>query len=345
MNKKTKIFDVILSTSSPNLIKLRILEFIEVVDYLIIFTEQKNLIDQLPPSNKIVIFENSDNEFEVLRNFISSKFDSFEDLIFFSNDKEIPDFNNLEKIKEEIKTDNIIINHKTFYWNTDYLKNKNEYGSVVSTMVSFLSRKTQGSLVSFIPQNLGMVPHTIESGWKFISFHEEKNDESFFRENLIPVEDYSPITTYKLINNPLTFELPKNINIIGYNKVGREYMKKHLFIVDSGKEINLIEIKKLYDTVSIIEFSDDVDEIIAENIGESVYKNVLFLPNKKLYGGDIGLKDFQEIYKKNEIKRIIETVFPQDQDNIRIIYKDFYDLSNLWSEIKEQIFSEIINPS
>lgn len=345
MNKKIKIFDVVISTSNPNLIKLRILEFLDIIDYFIIFTEQKNLKDQLPPSDKIFIFESGGNEFEVLKNFILSNFNSFEDLIFFSKDNEIPDFNDLEKIKEEFKNDNLIINHKTFYWNIDYLKNKNEFGSFISKIGNFLSRKKLDSLVSFIPQNLGISTYTIESGWKFISFHEEKSNESFFRENLIPTEDYNPITTYKLINNPLTFKLPKNINIIGYNKVGREYMKKHLFIVDSGKEINLLEIKKLYDTVSIIEFSDNVDEIIAENIGESVYKNVLFLPNKKLYGGDIGLKDFQEIYKKNEIKRIIETVFPQDQDNIRIIYKDFFDLSILWSEIKEQTFSEIINPS
>jgi hypothetical protein len=345
MNKKTKIFDVVISTDNPNLIKLRILEFIEVVDYFLIFTEQKNLIDQLPSSDKIFVFENSDDEFEELKKFILSNFESFEDLIFFSKDNEIPDFNDLEKINEEIKKNDLIINHKTFYWNIDYLKNKNEYGSFVSKIVSFLSRKTHGSLVSFLPKNLGIFPHTVESGWKFISFHEERSDELFFRENLIPTEDYDPITTYKLINNPLTFELPKNINIIGYNKVGREYMKKHLFIVDSGKENNIFEIKKLYDTVSIIEFSDNIDEIIAENIGESVYKNVLFLPNKKLYGVGIGLKDFQEIYKKNEIKRIIETVFPQEQDNIRIIYKDFYDLSFLWSDIKEQTFSEIINPS
>jgi hypothetical protein len=84
--------------------------------------------------------------------------------------------------------------------------------------------------------------------------------------------------------------------------------------------------------------------MIAENIGESVFKSILHLPSNVLYG-EKPLKDFQEDYKKNEIKRIIETIFPQDQDMIRIIYKGFDDSLGLWGTLKNQRFSQIINPS
>ena len=121
-------------------------------------------------------------------------------------------------------------------------------------------------------------------------------------------------------------------------------MKKHLFLVESDKDVNLNEIRKIYDTVSVIEFSDNVNEMIAENIGESVSKSILHLPSNVLYG-EKPLKDFQEDYKKNEVKRIIETVFPQDDDTIRIIYRGFGDVTFTWESIKNENFSEIINPS
>ena len=43
-------------------------------------------------------------------------------------------------------------------------------------------------------------------------------------------------------------------------------MKKHLFLVESSNTVNLNEISKLYDTVSVIEFSDNPNEVIAENV-------------------------------------------------------------------------------
>jgi hypothetical protein len=121
-------------------------------------------------------------------------------------------------------------------------------------------------------------------------------------------------------------------------------MKKHLFLVESSNTVNLNEISKLYDTVSIIEFSDNPNEIIAENIGESVYKSILHFPNN-VFNDVKPSKDYQEEYEKNEIKRIVETVFPQDQDNIRIIYRGFDDFIGLWENLKNEKFSEIINPS
>lgn len=122
-------------------------------------------------------------------------------------------------------------------------------------------------------------------------------------------------------------------------------MRRHLFIVEANKDVNLLEIKKLYDTVSIIEFSDNTTEVVAENIGDSVFKSVLYIPSRVLYGGDIPIREFQELYKKNEIKRIIKTINPEDIDSIRIIYKDFDDFLGVWSDIKEQNISEILNPS
>jgi hypothetical protein len=62
----------------------------------------------------------------------------------------------------------------------------------------------------------------------FLNFHEPTEDEVFARENLLPSVNYNSATTYKVIKTPSDFELPKNVGILAYNKIGRDYMKKHL---------------------------------------------------------------------------------------------------------------------
>ena len=73
--------------------------------------------------------------------------------------------------------------------------------------------------------------------------------------------------------------------------------------------------------------------------------NVLWFFDGKDIDSEFWLADIEgEDYKKNEIKKIIHTVFPQDQDNIRIIYNNS-NYVDLWSNLKNEILSEIINPS
>ena len=342
MKKNFKIFDVILFGGDLDLLNLRFSEFYDIIDFFVIvpFSDEIKCDIDTKFKDKVIIFDTFKNEtnlYDLLKEFLKTNYESFDDIIFISHENEIPNFNNLNEIIEEIKFRLVSIEHKTLCWNVDYYIKENIKGSHVFTFSTFLTNKN-----ILIKKNLNF--KKIESGWKFLNFHEPTENETFARETLLPSTNYNFATTYKLIKTPSDFELPKNVGILAYNKIGRDYMKKHLFLVESSNTVNLNEVSKLYDTVSIIEFSDKLNEVIAENIGESVYKSILHLPSNVLYG-EKPLKDFHDDYKKNEIKKIIETVFPQDQDSIRIIYKGFDDVVGLWENFKNQKFSEIINPS
>lgn len=346
MKKNFKIFDVILFEGGQDLLNLRLSEFYDIVDFFILVPLSDKIKCNIDTNfkNKVVFFEPLKDEFNLynsLKEFLSTNYESFDDIIFISKEFEIPNFNNLDEIINEIKSRYIFIEHKTLCWNVDYITKHNSAGSIVFTFSNILTNKNILNKISVENESNFK---KIENGWKFLNFHKPTDNEIFARETLLPDINYNPATTYKLIKTPSDFELPKNVGILAYNKIGRDYMKKHLFLVESSNSVNLNEVSKLYDTVSIIEFSDNLTEIIAENIGESVYKSILHLPPNILYGEN-PLKIFHEEYKKNEIKRIIETVFPQDQDSIRIIYKGFDDVVGLWENFKNQKFSEIINPS
>jgi hypothetical protein len=351
-----KIFDFILFDNNLDLLKLRILEFKDVVGNFVIVPmseNSKNYLDDLKEfflefKEQVIIidvFQNTKLLYNDVMTVLKDNYELFDDLIFFSKETELPNFNDVENIIEEVKFRNLFLIHSTFCWNYDFYFKNFEVGTFVTTFTKFIRNPHAfNPLWRNKEQNIKSNHEKIKNGWRFLNFHEPTEDEIFARENLLPSVIFNPATTYRLIKRPLNFELPKNIGILAYNKIGRDYMKKHLFLVELDNDSNLNEVRKLYDTVSIIGFSDNVNEVIAENIGESVYKSILHLPNNVLYG-EKPLKDFQEDYKKNEIKRIVETVFPQDQDNIRIIYRGFDDFVGLWETLKNKKFSEIINPS
>jgi len=350
MSKNFNIFDIIIFEGNLDFLKLRILEFQNIVDYFIIVPvseEVKSNFNSVITQNIIMfnILGESSGLYDEIKDFVKVNHKSFDDLIFMSKENDLPDFNNLNEIIEETKNRSVVIEHKTLCWNSDYFSKRNSIGSYVFNFTHFLINKNILSIFWRISD--GTYNSNFErkvSGWKFLRFHEPIEEEIFARESLLPSIIFNPATTYKLQKVDDSFELPKNIGTLAYHKIGREYMKKHLFLVESDKDVNLNEIRKIYDTVSVIEFSDNVNEMIAENIGEFVSKSILHLPINVLYG-EKSLKDFQEDYKKNEIKRIIETVFPQDQDNIRIIYRGFDDITMSWESLKNEDFSKIINPS
>lgn len=350
MKKKFKIFDVILFEGNHNLLNLRILEFNDVVDYFVVIptSEESKIKIENNTKDKVVIFDVFQDSLDLreeLKEFLVKNYESFDDLIFISKENELPNFNNVEEIIVKTKIRGVFLEHKSLCWNFDFYQKKNSIGTYVFNFSKFLTNQIYSKIFdkNSLQNNIGNLDK-IESGWKFINFHEPTEDENYARETLLPSTIYSPTTTYKLEKRNNNFEVPKNVGILAYHKIGREYMKQHLFLVESDKDVNLNEIRKIYDTVSIVEFSDNSNEMIAENIGESVFKSILHLPSNVLYG-EKPLKDFQEDYKKNEIKRIIETIFPQDQDMIRIIYKGFDDSLGLWETLKTQTFSQIINPS
>ena len=75
-----------------------------------------------------------------------------------------------------------------------------------------------------------------------------------------------------------------------------------------------------YNSVTIINFSNNLNEIIGKRITDKTTKNILYLPEIMLYSDE--LEKFQSQYKMNEVKRMFSTVFLQKQDTTTIIYNN-----------------------
>lgn len=351
MNKNLKNFDVVLFHKELDFLTMRLKEYQNVVEKFIIvpMTEDAKLIlGNIKTDAQIIftnVFENPVTLYDELLEIIKNSYSSFDDLIFISKENEFPNLRHLDEIYQELTFRYVFLNQISFYWNVDFISKNLEKGSFVTSFSKYLmNNNILKALWKNAEQNIKSNIKRISNGWQFKNFHSTKPEDIFARENLLPTVNYSPRNTYMLVERPKDLEIPKNLDILAYNKIGRSTMKKHLFLVESGSSVNLNEINKLYDTVSIIEFTDNVNEVIAENIGDSVFKSILHLPSQVLYD-EKSLKEFQEDYKKNEVKKIIETVFPQDQDSVRIIYRGFDDILGLWENLKNENFSEIINPS
>ena len=370
MDKNFKIFDSVIFEYDLEMIMFRFEEVGYLVDNIIIlesksdldgnekkllFKENLNLFKKW--EDKIILLEwfpkdtdtNKQERMvsccEYITKTLITTCENFEDIIFLSNSNELPNYRDLNEIIDNLNYNPIYLSHDNFVWNIDYVSKQKSFGSFCFKFTNLIRNKkiltdfyTNSISDTLFPEGL------IKNGWKFTKFIQINNtNDLYLKENLLPNEKISPVTTYMLTFKDDTIELPINYNLLPYNKIGRYQVKKHLFLVDNNTD-KLIEFwEKEYDTISIIDFSKNVNEIIAQPISDKTTRSVIFVPNKVLYG-DESLLEFQEDYKKNEIKKIIHTVFPQDYDIIKIIYNNI-TYASIWLNLKNELLSEIINPS
>jgi hypothetical protein len=159
----------------------------------------------------------------------------------------------------------------------------------------------------------------IKNGWKFSNFKLDDEFKQQIEDKLPPVE-VNPITTYMLVEHNGKIELPVNTKLLPYNQIGRYTPKKHLFLVESDEPESLEILENQYSTVTIINFSNNLNEIIGEKVTDKTTRNVLYLPETILYSNE--QHKFQSQYKMNEVKRMFSTVFLQKQDTTKIIYNN-----------------------
>lgn len=328
MNKKTKILDVFFYNGEIELLKFRLLELNDVVTQFVIVErggvsnlKKLNFLNFEHKISNLVLEENltSEEEFSSLRNHIISLNIAFDDIVFISEVNEVPDLNDIEKIYKELRYDSILLKNIDFTWNIDYINKNRSFGSSVFFFTTILTDHTIIENVwNYKKGNINFSRPTINSGWKFSEFYNTNSKYDYNREECLPLEEIIPSKTYGLLKTPEDTKLPVNINLLPYNKIGREYVKKHLFLVEYNTDALFEYWEKEYDTISIIDFSDNLNEIIASPLSNKTTSSVLFLPNKVLYG-EKSLEEFQKEYKKNEVQKILSTVFPKEQDIIEIM--------------------------
>jgi len=361
MEKKQKIIDISFFNGELEMLFFRLTELNPYVDMFIIvesetskkllfeenrflFKEWENkIIHIITPKNKLDK-TNRDIKFSQL-NFLCKKISDlnlkFDDIVMISNVNEIPNFETLHIHFDNLLFDMISLYHKNFIWNKDYVSKKTIAGTIIFMMVMF--NLNYGTLItSYLNKNKTRnFPYfMIDNGWSFSKFFSPiKTKEKrikYFRDNILPVEQIVPSETYQLIKCDETIKLPKNIHLLPYHKIESEIIKKHLIIIDPSNIT--IDLSK-FDSISEIQFSDNVNEVFAEKKDNKTLVSKIFVPNVILY--EENLECFQKKYKLNEIKKILTTVFPQEQDEITFS-NNVKEKTLVWGDIANKPLSDLL---
>jgi hypothetical protein len=330
MIKKNKTFDSFTFRSELDLLEFRLTELDPFVDVFIIAELDSNKKNSIFIQNKsrfnkwkkkiyhIFVTEESCLN-KITAEFINHS-PNFDDILLVSEINEVPDLRKKDEITKELKYGSILLQHQNFVWNIDHIDNLFVDGTFMIAFNSILVDKEVLNKTYSKKYNLksGGIQR-IKNGWKFSNFKLDDEFKQQIDDKLPPVE-VDPITTYMLIEHNGDIELPVNTKLLPYNQIGRYQTKKHLFLVESDEPESLEMLENQYSSVTIINFSNNLNEIIGEKVTDKTTNNVLYLPEKLLYTDE--LHKFQSQYKINEVKRMFSTVFLQPQDTTTIIYNN-----------------------
>ena len=330
MIKKNKTFDSFTFRGELDLLEFRLTELDPFVNVFIIaeldsnkknsiFIQNKSRFDKWKKKIYHIFVTEESYLNKITAEFVNHSPD-FDDILLVSEINEIPDLRKKDEITKELKYGSIILQHQNFVWNIDHIDNTFVDGTFMIAFNSILVDKeilTKKYYKKHKSKN--GVNQRIKNGWKFSNFKLDDEFRQQIDDKLPPVE-VDPITTYMLVEHNGDVELPVNKKLLPYNQIGRYQTKKHLFLVESDKPESLEMLENQYSSVTIINFSNNLNEIIGEKVTDKTTNNVLYLPETLLYTDE--LFRFQSQYKMNEVKRMFSTVFLQPQDTTTIIYNN-----------------------
>ena len=330
MIKKNKTFDSFTFRGELDLLEFRLTELDPFVNVFIIaeldsnkknsiFIQNKSRFDKWKKKIYHIFVTEESYLNKITAEFVNHSPD-FDDILLVSEINEVPDLRKKDDITKELKYGSIIIQHQNFVWNIDHIDNTFVDGTFMIAFNSILVDKeilTKKYYKKHKSKN--GINQRIKNGWKFSNF---KLEDEFKQQidNKLPPMDIDPITTYMLVEHNGDVELPVNKKLLPYNQIGRYLSKKHLFLVESDEPESLEMLENQYSSVTIINFSNNLNEIIGEKVTDKTTNNVLYLPETTLYTDE--LHKFQSQYKMNEVKRMFSTVFLQPQDTTTIIYNN-----------------------
>jgi len=322
--KKIKFFDSICFRGELEFLIFRLTELDPYVDNFIIadlsqdglLKSRWDLIEKW--ESKIThILVNEENCYESIKYEFMKHKPMFEDVLLISNTNEVPNLRDKEPFYEKLNFKPFLIEHRNFIWNYEYVDVIPSRGTSVINLSLIIQNKNLFNNLVNLKSSLNLIGDEILSnGWKFSNFGEYDPKYQTNIKELLPPDEIDPVRTYPLIKHNNKIELPDNINLLPYFKIGRNEIKRHLFLVESDLEfVN----QNYYDTITIINFNSNLKEVLYEKVSEKITKSVLYLPNIVLYEDP---ETFQDEYMLNETKRMFSVVFPQEQDVIELIYKN-----------------------
>ena len=280
-----------------------------------------------------------------LYNFLLS-FDLYpEDIIMFSDVDEVPDFSDFNSVEENLNFEPVILKQTNFIWTTEYYDPTPYMGTCCFQFTSllgfpnkifqkYISKKSRFETTGTICENGFHFSHfyslneTIEK-LKLVS--EEKNlsekiTNSF--NNLISIYDYGYENFQPLVE--YNGKLPKYHNLLPSQKIGRDYSIKYTVLLNSDTELT--------DFIIPVCFTTDLHSISTKNNFE------ILLPSTKYYDIFIeenSIENFHKMYGANEIKKILKSFYPLDQDLFKFV-NDGKFIEYSWAEMKNEFIYDRI---
>lgn len=285
--------------------------------------EKLNYFMKIMSFNEFVTTKNDIIDFALneLREKILTIDLSFEDLILVSDVDEIPDLKDSEVFLEYIKSQTIILVQKNFVWTTDFIDQYPHLGTCVFNKSNFLTNPTL--LFSNFEKKSEMrdsIAMKINNGYHLSHFydynralkklnllHEDSNNVTLTKSKIL--ESMKNLTHPSQINKPILKTLteyrdvlPKNINLLKNQSVGRMWSKNFLVLVNPSEETKLNKFVTDYHQPFFINFTKEY--IKRENL-QNEYD--IFSPSEiyYLYKDHTTLDKFKYIYCLNEINKVI----------------------------------------
>lgn len=283
----------------------------------------------------------------------------FDDVIIFCEQDEFPVIHDMERIKELLAYEPIMFSLLNFLWSKEFVKNE-RYVSCFCCQYSYLITKEKDFIICFnnikkYEMGLDQIPF----GYKLEMFYTESVAQERMIKKYSNIEINSLSDKIKFSRNELVYfdfdgdftpkqlkryigELPKNIDILESQKIGRTVPKKHCitFTLDS-----LHNLEGEYDSVSIILPTDKVLSKGSIVSNEKTNVNYIVIPKKQYYDiliDENNLQNFQKMFFFNESKKVLKLKNPLEIDEFHFYLNGEFKVF-CWKEIRDNFIYDLLH--
>lgn len=283
----------------------------------------------------------------------------FDDIIMVSDIDEFPVVPPIDILQSHLSFEPVFFLQKDFIWSKDFCKLENHSGTLCFSYSHLVTNYRMFTLQLSKNHNDELNINRINFGYRFSYFNSiqesvKKISEKYNLNDLESIEKNITNSRNNLMyydlpsqSNPKPLkkyfgDLPKNIDMLNSQPIGRTNPKKH-FVVINNDELYCNE--NVFDSISIIKSSNNISSKNLANISDKITTHFIVLPKEKYYDiliKENDLKNFQEMYFLNEIKKILVLQFPLDIDIFVFNYNGI-SLTYSWSEIKNNFIYDLLN--
>jgi hypothetical protein len=267
----------------------------------------------------------------LLHNSLLSSDLYMEDIVMISDIDEIPDLSKLPEVIDRISFSPVILRQKNFIWSTKFINTNpnlgttcHQFASLIKNVSVFLSSYFKRGIVNLSRFEI------VDSGYHFSHFYDFNKTVDKLKlinpslsshvienswSNLLSIPTNEDNDVYNLTE--YDGELPKNIELLNSQPIGREEIKKHFVAINSTIEVSEKYFEQFGDSIYLINFVNDSQISFKVELSDKITQYNILIPNSKYY--DILIEEntfenFQKMFGINEIKKILSSGHPLNKD-------------------------------